>query len=106
MGSISYSKVIAMFNEVDALVFPSYIETFGLPLIEAASLKCRILAADIPYAREVLANYNGVSFLPFNDSDLWSKGILNINTINNKNDIFFEDKTYKSWEDFFEIIKK
>lgn len=37
----------------DALIFPSLDESFGLPLVEAMTLRLPILAADRPYARSL-----------------------------------------------------
>ena len=48
------------------LVFPSYIETVGLPLVEARALGRPIIAADCEYARESVARYDKVAFFdPF-----------------------------------------
>ena len=49
------------------LLFPSYIETFGLPLAEAAQSGNPILAADTPFAHEILAEYGNAYF--FQPSD-------------------------------------
>ena len=46
------------------LLFPSYIETVGLPLLEAASLGMPIIVADCPYAHDVLEVYDNVSYFP------------------------------------------
>ncbi len=46
------------------LLFPSYIETVGLPLQEAASLGMPIIAADCPHAHDILQNYSNVSYFP------------------------------------------
>ena len=49
-----------------ALLFPSYIETVGLPLQEAASLGMPIIAADCPHAHDILQSYTNVTyFSPF-----------------------------------------
>jgi glycosyltransferase involved in cell wall biosynthesis len=45
-----------------AVIFPSEIETFGLPLIEARSTNTPVLAIDLPYAREVLNGYANVKY--------------------------------------------
>lgn len=50
----------------NTVIFPSYIETFGLPLAEAKMVGTVILAADLPYAREVLEGYDNAFF--FNPS--------------------------------------
>lgn len=78
MGTLPYAEVSAMYQACDALVFPSYIETFGLPLIEAAMAGLPILAADLPYAREVLDGYEGAVFIPYNDPKAWAEAIAGI----------------------------
>jgi len=44
------------------LIFPSYIETFGLPILEAKLSRCPIVAADTAFAREILCRYKIVKF--------------------------------------------
>jgi glycosyltransferase involved in cell wall biosynthesis len=44
------------------LVFPSYIETIGLPLLEARSANAYILAADCLYARDIVGDYERAEF--------------------------------------------
>ena len=51
------------------LVFPSYIETVGLPLLEAKAVSGKIIASDLQYARDILDGYQNVEFFrPFDDS--------------------------------------
>ena len=65
IGQISREEVMRQFCEA-ALIFPSYIETFGYPLVEAAQMGAIVLAADLPFAHEVLGNYeNAYFFNPF-----------------------------------------
>lgn len=53
------------------LLFPSLIETVGLPLLEAQKAGTFILAADYPYAKEVLKQYsNAFYFIPSSPKDL------------------------------------
>lgn len=53
------------------LLFPSYIETYGLPLAEARLMQGLILAADTPFAREILHGYQNAWFFdPFDPSQL------------------------------------
>lgn len=48
------------------LLFPSYVETVGLPLVEAMLHGALIIAADCEYAHEVLCGYSNVVFFdPF-----------------------------------------
>lgn len=53
------------------VIFPSYIETVGLPLVEAMAEGSIILAADCEYSRDVLKNYENVYYFdPFIPEEL------------------------------------
>ncbi|MGL5052007.1 MAG: glycosyltransferase [Cetobacterium sp.] len=66
IGKIDYEKVLEYYKSSDLLVFPSYLETFGLPLAEAQQFNLDILAADLPYSREVIEDYSKVEFFDMN----------------------------------------
>lgn len=51
------------------LVFPSYIETIGLPLLEARSAGAWILAADCLYARDCVGDYERAAFFEAFDGE-------------------------------------
>ena len=51
------------------LIFPSYLETVGLPLIEAQVYNTFILAADCEYAKESLEEYDKKVFFSINDHE-------------------------------------
>lgn len=65
-GHIPYERVMEMYSD-NVLIFPSYIESFGLPLIEAASRADIILAANTPFAHEILKSYTNVYYFNLND---------------------------------------
>ncbi len=44
------------------LIFPSYIETVGLPIIEAKECGAKIVCSDLEYSRESVGDYNDVLF--------------------------------------------
>ena len=70
IGRISREQVIDEYNK-SALIFPSYIETFGLPLAEARQMGTIILASNCPFSLEVLDGYeNAYFFDPFNPDEL------------------------------------
>lgn len=54
MGVLSHSDVLALYQHVDALIYPSTFESFGLPLIEARQAGLPVLAAELDYVRDVL----------------------------------------------------
>jgi glycosyltransferase involved in cell wall biosynthesis len=106
IGKITHEQVIWMYQQVDVLVFPSYIETLGLPLIEAATEGLPVIASDLDYSREVLRGYEGVAFVPFDDVKQWAISFKNIGSARNRRFEPYVKKDTKSWNDFFDIIKK
>lgn len=75
VGTMNYDEVLIMYGK-SVLIFPSYLETFGLPLLEAKNSDSPILASDMPFSREILNNYSKASFFPYNDADTLKKLIL------------------------------
>ncbi|MBE0650621.1 MAG: glycosyltransferase [Bacteroidales bacterium] len=106
LDKITHDNVIWLFNNVDALLFPSYIETLGLPLIEAASFGLPVLAADLPYAREVLDGYTGVSYVNYKDVVAWGQAIIKLSTEEKIRHEHYKKLNTKSWTEFFDTIKK
>jgi glycosyltransferase involved in cell wall biosynthesis len=103
LGTISYNEVISYYNSVNLLVFPSYIETLGLPLIEAAYFGLPVLAADMDYAHEVLKDYDGAFYLQYDDIDRWAKEMILIVTANLKFQSFKGNPKYNSWRKMLEL---
>ncbi len=68
VGQISRDQVFELYARTDCLVFPSRLETWGLPLTEFAHFDRPILAADFPYARETLAGYPRAKFFDPRDA--------------------------------------
>ncbi|HRQ30785.1 MAG TPA: glycosyltransferase [Saprospiraceae bacterium] len=56
INKIQYESIMTLYTNMDAMIFPSLTETLGLPLLEAQYAEIPILAADLPYAREVCGN--------------------------------------------------
>ena len=55
-GQASYTELCALYKNSDALVFPSLMEGFGLPGIEAMSLGIPVIASNIPVFHEIYGN--------------------------------------------------
>lgn len=105
IGAIPYNKVLEYYKSCDAVLFPSYVETFGLPLLEGAQFGKCILASDCEYAHEVLDGYNNVRFIKYDNKIEWAKNLSN----SKYEDIGkFENKTLNSqtWDEFFILINK
>lgn len=64
-------EMVYQYYKKSVLIFPSLIETFGLPLIEAGRMKSKIIASNLPYAHEILMDYpSKVLFNPNNELEL------------------------------------
>lgn len=68
IGSIDLNQVYELYTKT-VLIFSSYIETFGLPMLEAKLHKSPIIASDSPFSHEILGGYNNVSFFEYADSE-------------------------------------
>ena len=56
------------YYQKSVLLFPSYLETAGLPLLEAKAYGAQIIAADCRYAQSVLCGYEDVCYFHPDDS--------------------------------------
>lgn len=65
IGSISREAVFDYYCR-SVLLFPSYIETFGMPLLEAKLHNTPIIASDCPFSHEILDDYEKTVYIdPF-----------------------------------------
>lgn len=69
IGRQSPSQMQRQYEEASVLVFPSRLETWGLPISEAKSHGLPLLVADAPYARETVGTYDLVSFFSASNAE-------------------------------------
>lgn len=73
IGTISREDLFDWYSKA-ILLFPSYIETFGMPLLEAKIHETFVFASDCYFSREILDKYNNAFFFDsFNIEDLSKK---------------------------------
>lgn len=53
LGQLPHADVLAAYGRAGALIFPSYAESFGIPLIEAQIAGLPILAPELDFVRDV-----------------------------------------------------
>lgn len=104
-GVKPYNEMLALYKAADALLFPSYIESFGLPLIEAASAGLPIIVSDLPYAKDVIGDYEGSVFVEYNNIMMWSDAIRRICTCRKNKYPFLRDGK-SQWDTFFLLINQ
>lgn len=52
-GFVSFEKVIELYRNSKALIYPSHNESLGLGIIEAVTAGCDIIGADLPYLHAI-----------------------------------------------------
>ena len=58
------NRLYDTYGQADCLVFPSRVETWGLPISEFAAFGKPMLLADLPYAHETAAGSPLTAFFP------------------------------------------
>ncbi len=69
-GYLSREDITALYEACDYLIFPSKTESWGLPLTEAKEMGKNILAANLPYAKETIGQYDRVKFFDPDDASI------------------------------------
>lgn len=69
VGRLDHVGCLAAYQKAHCLVFPSVLESFGLPLVEAMKMGLPIVVSDLPYAR-VLCQTEAIYFDPESSTGL------------------------------------
>ena len=65
---ISRSELLKIYKKCEFLIYPSYFEAYGLPLIEATNYNLKILTADIDYCWDIVTPFD--FFNPYDVSSI------------------------------------
>ena len=109
-GKLTRKEVFSYYKSVNCLLFPSKIETWGLPISEAKSFNLPMLVANLPYAKETVGNYDKVSFFDQNNPNDLAQLITNFVS----ETIKFQGNSYKydtqnqlnNWFEVFDFMLK
>ncbi|MBK8396344.1 MAG: glycosyltransferase [Leptospiraceae bacterium] len=108
IGRITREKVYEIYEKTDCLLFPSKLETWGLPLSEFKDFNKPIIAADLPYAHETIGEYDKVSFFnPLSAKDLsvvMQKLIIGDNLFLTRNVVLTQKPDASNWRELLEIL--
>jgi glycosyltransferase involved in cell wall biosynthesis len=63
VGEVSLDQISSLYDSLDIFAYPSFVESFGFPLVEAMTKGLPVVAADTPSNREV-ASDAGLFFPP------------------------------------------
>ena len=72
IGRQTRQQMLQAYRACDVVVFPSRLETWGLPITEAKTQNKPLVVADLPYAHETVGNCSAVTFLPPADAQAWA----------------------------------
>lgn len=78
LGLQPREKIFELYNNADCLIFPSKLETWGLPISEFKITGKDMLLADLPYAYETLGTYNKVMFFDVNNAQMLAEEMESI----------------------------
>ena len=104
LGCTEFCETVRYYKSSDLILFPSILETFGLPLLEAALFGKKILVAHLDYACEVLSGYSGAEYLPVNNAKAWGDAIVNFAENKVEFSSWISPYTAKSWPNFFALV--
>ncbi len=93
VGYLNREQVNAYYLSADLILFPSKLETWGLPIVEAKDFNKPILLANLPYAHETLGEYDKVKFINVNDHKA-----LAVDLISFINENLVYEKTSKKYD--------
>lgn len=110
IGKISRSEVFGYYKKMDCLLFPSKLETWGLPITEAKGFEKPVLLANLPYAKETIGNYDAISFFdvenPKELAQLITDFVNKTIQYQGNKDIFDKSDQLKDWNAIFDFMLK
>lgn len=107
-GKVNRKQLLSMYNGMNCLLFPSKIETWGLPISEAKAYDKPMFLANLPYAKEACGAYEKVSFFDENSAPDLAKLITEFVEGNHKfqgnTSPFDTSKDLHNWKEVFQYI--
>ena len=64
LGIMPRDRILLLYAQADCLLFPSKLETWGMPISEFQQTGKPMLVIDLPYAHETVGTYPAVRFFP------------------------------------------
>lgn len=111
VGFQNRSDLFALYERSTALVFPSKVETWGLPISEYSEFDKPMLLADLPYAKETAASAKKVAYFDPNNANQLANMMANIingdtSFLKNQGGQKLEDPVVNNWNDLFLLLLK
>lgn len=68
IGNKAHDEIVEFYQKTDALIYPSTLESYGLPLLEAAAFNLPIIASELDYVRDIVSPVE--TFDPFSPKSI------------------------------------
>lgn len=108
IGRVSRDEVFNIYENANCLIFPSKLETWGLPITEFKCYNKPIIVSDLPYAHETVGDYDKVCFFnpdsPKELASIMGKAINGDNSVFNKHQAGNHKPDANNWMELLEII--
>lgn len=110
-GFLDRTELYDLYRRSDCLVFPSKVETWGLPITEFAVYRKPMLLADLPYAHETAAGCDSVCFFNPDDPQELADRMEELidgngSCLHGTGDVMLESPVAPSWHDLFALLLK
>lgn len=109
MGFQLRDKLFQLYKESDCMIFPSKLETWGLPISEYKRTGKPIILADLPFAHEAVGDYEKTAF--FNPDDPYTLAKCMKNACEGKKSCFSEHREdpisspfAKDWHELSQLL--
>lgn len=110
-GFMDRETLFNQYTDSDCLVFPSKVETWGLPITEFGAFDKSMLLADLPYAHETASGYGKVAFFDPDRPDELAQIMSEL--IDGEEEFLkpvpkkqIEDPVSHNWEELFDVLLK
>ena len=92
-GLIKKTEVRKLYSSSEFLIFPSTMESFGLPLIEALEYGCKIIVSSLPYAKAI--SEPSLEFDPYCINEISNAFNISMSNKLKESKIIIKDETAK-----------
>lgn len=104
-GNIPHKQVMSMLKGSNGLLFPSVVESSGLPLLEASMLGVPVIANDMGYVHDALKDYEGVKCVQVHNYEDWAEKIISF-CFHKEDYCPYSFNDNNSWGRLFRLIKE
>lgn len=108
IGLLSREEVNSWYGRANCLVFPSLLESWGLPISEFKTFNKPMLVADLPYAYETVGSYPKVRYFdPYDGMDLalqMERLMTDRIIFNGRGAIHYDDPVCDNWAELFKKL--